>query len=451
MLNQKYFREEKYFFKDDFKEIFDNVTLVNHLLDEDIIKTQGNCFKFSFVGVLILDENVFYCYPKYIDDESNNLEDFKEILNVIKKFNKHKNNLFYENDELNDSQFNLLSLMLFFIEDYYENGIYTKTQEIFELNGNGEIDWNRTVNSNFPLIKNGKPYYVDLQTRYKQNDLVNYFRLLHKCIITECSNFLESKGLLELFDLTSIELSQKSLQDFGDREYIKRKLEKELNVEFNTHKRKLLKAMISYISRDNMANDAFLTMYGTNSYWAVWEEMCSKVLENNLDDTIGSLFKDALIDKSLSKTELQNIIDFPIMHLDSKEKNLSKLIPDLVIIKEKQLIILDAKYRNLNFNTVDNHLSLYDVNKQFLYHLAFCDLIKKQDINFKKNALLFPTNKNKVKNRGFIEFKMFSNIGLEKIQLIDLPAHEINECFLKGETKPISWLKLTDDNPNQGH
>ena len=93
--------------------------------------------------------------------------------------------------ELKDISFNLLSLMLFFIEDYYENGIYTNIQNILEINGNGEINWDRTINDNFALIKDDKPYYTELQTKYKIDDLYDYFRLLHEYIITDCSKRLE--------------------------------------------------------------------------------------------------------------------------------------------------------------------------------------------------------------------------------------------------------------------
>ena len=77
--------------------------------------------------------------------------------------------------------------MLFLIEDYYEHGIYTNVKNIIEINGNGEIDWNRTVNENLAIIQDNKPFYIELQTRHKMNDLYDYFRVLHEIIITYCS------------------------------------------------------------------------------------------------------------------------------------------------------------------------------------------------------------------------------------------------------------------------
>lgn len=445
MINIKNFKEQNYYFLNDYDYLFQDEDVLNQLLKGNVIKFNGNQFKFEFVGVIVIGDNVLCCYPKYIKNENYDYNHFKQVLNVLKKFNKMNNNLFYQNEELSDSSLSLLSLMLFFIEDYYENDVYRKDREIFKVNGNGEIDWNRTINYTYPIIQNGKPYYTELQTRNKLNDLTNYFRLLHECIITECSQYLESKNLLELFNLNTVNLSEKSLHDFGDDNFIKEKLEKELSVEFNTHNRIILNAMISYIDKVNSTRNKILTLYGTNKYWVVWEKMCSKILKNNLEDTAGYLFGNNLNDKNIKEKQLKNIVDFPKMCLDGKNKNLSKLEPDLIIITEKnELYILDAKYRMLNSNTLDDHLKLYDVNKQFLYQLAYSKLICSENIKIIKNALLFPTDSDNVKNRGVINYQMFEDISLRRVQLIDLPASKVNKYFLDEEPQSLEWLELKD-------
>lgn len=440
------FKEQEHYSFQYLKDLIKNKEILRELKDLDIVKSEGSDYKFEFVGVIIIQDKVICCYPKYFPEKNEIDDDFKQIVKVVKRFNKKRDSSLYQDDEFDESPYNLLSLMLFFIEDYYENGIYTKTQEILEINGNGEIDWNRTINETFPIIQNGKPYYIELKTRYKLNDLVNYFRLLHECIITECSQTLESYELLDLFGLNSLELSDKSLKDFGDNEFIKERLLKELNIEFNTHKRKLLKAMYSYICKDNTTREDFLTLYGSNSYYDIWEDMCSEVLVNSLDKTLDDLFKDKLEKKEWIDVKLKNIIDIPCIHLDGKKIPSSRLEPDIVFINKKrdELIILDPKYRNLSQDTVDDRLSLYDINKQYLYHLAYCELIKSQKIKKIKNALLFPSYDDNVKWRGFIESPMFLDIKLKNIQLISLPARKINQLYLEGKTKPISCLKLKD-------
>lgn len=132
------------------------------------------------------------------------------------------------------------------------------------------------------------------------------------------------------------------------------------------------------------------------------------------------------------------------MYLDGNKIDFPRLIPDLVIFNQidNEFIILDAKYRNLRLNDVEDKLTLYDINKQYLYQLAYCNLIKFKKIKHVKNALLFPTYGDEVENRGHIEFEMFKELG--KIQLIELPANYINQLFLDGEEMDISELKLKD-------
>ncbi|MDO5859103.1 LlaJI family restriction endonuclease, partial [Methanobrevibacter sp.] len=225
-----YVRELKYYSRKNILDILENdENALDKLLKFDIVKFTSDGYQFSYVGVIIIENVIINVYPKYITSQENIKNDFKQVIRVIKKYNKSKDDFSFQNDELEDISFNRLSMMLFFLEDYFENGVYTSIQNILEVNGNGEIDWNRTVNDNVAIIQDNKPYYVELQTKYKINDLVNYFRLLHEYIITECSKYLEKAGLLDLFDLTPVELSDNELDDFGETEFILNKLEKELN------------------------------------------------------------------------------------------------------------------------------------------------------------------------------------------------------------------------------
>ena len=53
--------------------------------------------------------------------------------------------------------------------------------------------------------------------------------------------------LIELFELTEINLSDEELNDFGEKDYILNRLENELDRQFNTRKQMLLKTMHAFI------------------------------------------------------------------------------------------------------------------------------------------------------------------------------------------------------------
>lgn len=434
-----YFKELGHYSRRDLLEIFGEDTF-NKLRKFSIIRKDEDSYQFRYVGVIIADDTVINCYPKYIPNKDNIEDDFKQVIKVIKKYRSLYDEVDFQNDEIEDISFNLLSMMIFFLEDYYENGIYRNIRNIMEVNGSGEIDWNRTINCTDPIITGNRPYYVEMHTKYKINDMYDYFRLLHEYIITKCSKRLEDAGLLDLFDLTPAELSDKSQDDFGELDIILENLEKELRVEFNTHKQKLLRSMHTYLKEENsFSNENYLTVYGTSTYHVIWEEMCKKVFRDKLDKPLSDI-----IDGETSKTRLIDIIDKPIWYYEDVYPNEADgtFIPDIVTFWKNHFIILDAKYYNLKFsqNKLSGQPGLESITKQYLYELAFRDFIKKHEFKGVKNAFLFPAYGGEIENKGHVELKILS--CLEDIQVIMLPADKINEYYLNNEKISISQLNL---------
>ena len=432
-------REWKPYSKNKLLKLLDNnENTFNKLIKYAIIDKENDWYQFNYVGVIIVDRLVINCHPKYFTNYS--LDEFKQIIKVIKKYNSSKD-LDYQNEEIEEISFNLLSMMVFFLEDYYEYGVYNNIRNILEVNGNGEIDWNRTINYTDPIIKDSRPYYVELYTKYKIDDLYDYFRRLHEYVITRCSKKLETAGLLDLFDLTAVELSDKTQEDFGELDYILEKLEKELLVEFNSHKQKLLKSMHTFLKEENsFSNENYLTLFGTGSYHVIWEEMCKKVFGDKLNKSLKELgFND-------SKTKLIEVIKKPEwIYKDIKTHEAEgTFIPDIVTFYESEFIILDAKYYKLKFD--EKHLSgqpgLESITKQYLYELAYREFIEEYGFDGVKNAFLLPKFTEEIENIGIAKLEILSNLGLEDIQVIMLPADKINRYYLDNKKMSIKLLNL---------
>ena len=444
-----YFQELKHYSKSNIlHQMGNDEKAFDKLLKHTIINKDEDSYQFKYVGIIIIDNLVINCYPKYIPNIDNIESDFKQVLKVIKKYNKSYE-LDYQNDNLEDISFNLLSMMVFFLEDYYEYGIYSNIQNILEINGNGEIDWNRTVNYTNPIIKDNKPYYTELHTKYKINDLFDYFRLLHEYIITECSRRLKESGLLDLFDLTPVELSDKKLDDFGETDFILEKLQKELNMEFNSHKQKLLKSMYTFLREENsFSNKNYLTLFGTNTYHVIWEEMCKKIFKDNLNKELNTLkLPSKLNEKYNHRTRLIDIIEKPkwVLRENNKMKEADgTLIPDIISFYKDTFVILDAKYYKLKFNEIqlNGHPGIGSITKQYLYQLAYKEFIKLHKFKTVKNAFLFPTYDDEITNKGYVELNILNDCNLENIQVIMLPANKINQYYLENRHLSLSELKL---------
>ena len=78
-------------------------------------KEDRQTYQFNYVGVIIIDDLVINCYPKYFSEK--NEKEFKQVIKVIKKYDSLHDDFNYQNDELEDISFNLLSMMIFFLEE----------------------------------------------------------------------------------------------------------------------------------------------------------------------------------------------------------------------------------------------------------------------------------------------------------------------------------------------
>ena len=146
-----------------------------------------------------------------------------------------------------------------------------------------------------------------------------------------------------------------------------------------------------------------------------------------------------------SKLRLIDLIEKP--NWISKEYSLradNTFIPDLITFYKGNFIIFDAKYYNLTFKRekLAGHPGIESISKQYFYELAFKDFIEKLKFEGVKNAFLFPTYAEKIENKGYVELKMLHSIGLENIQIVMLPANEINQLYLENKKMDNSRLNL---------
>ena len=432
-----------------------NQNILNKLIKYDFfeVDVKKDIFKFEYVGLLISNNTIIRVYPKYIDKNNYVVNDFKEILRVIKKFKKENGDLDFEIDNDENISFNIISIMIYLLEDYYENGVYNNFQRMLKVNGAGEINWDRTINDNYPIIDDNKPYYTELYTDYKINDIYDYFHLLHKCILTECAERLKEFDLLDVFDLADVKLSERSLEDFGDADFIASKIEKELFVQFNSQKQKILKYMRVYVSNKNMFSDKnSLILYGVHKYEHIWEDICAHVLDSKLKSDLTEInLPIPLKDEYSSYESIHDIIGTPKWILKDDKENIknaekNKLKLDLIVIENETFIILDAKYYNLIFEKdlkLSNQPGIQDIAKQYLYQLALNDFIKDQGFKYAANALLFPKYNDNIENKGIVKLDMFKDLeDMHDIQVIMLPAHELNRLYLSGDDKEKLNFKL---------
>lgn len=425
---------------------------MSDLQDEDIevvdveVGEDEFLYVFTFVGVIVVAGCVLKCYPKYLLRADQPRDELRQVLKVLEKYNTKEQIVRMFNDSSESSAFNLLAVLLFLLQDYYENGVYSNTEDIIESNGSGEILWDKTINETFTLLANNRPYYIDLQTKKRVTDDYDYFKRLHECVLTKASAELRDAELLDLFEITGVDLTDETLDDFGEDEYILYRIEKELNTQFNTRKQLLLKTIYAYIAQSGSLYDTdCLSLFGTNSFDLVWEGICADIMDNQLDVRLGVLQLPIQLNPEYDKKQkLIDLIEKPLWSATGKTAA-DTLIPDLVSISGDQFIIFDAKYYNAQLepdNPPKGQPGIESVTKQYLYQLVYQKFINDHGFSDVKNCFLMPTENCEIEDHGEASMEMLSSLGLQNIKVRFLPADMVYDHYLSGRKMDIKMLGL---------
>lgn len=430
----------------------DNQRDMSNLLDEDIEVAdveEGEdeyLYVFTFVGVIVVAGRVLKCYPKYLLNVDQPMNELRQVLKVLEKYNTKEQIVQMFNDSSENSAFNLLAVLLFLLQDYYENGVYSNTEDIIESNGAGEILWDKTINETFTLLSNNRPYYIDLQTKKRVTDDYDYFKRLHECILTRATEELKNAGLLDLFEITGVDLTDEKMDDFGEDEYILYRIEKELNTQFNTRKQLLLKTIYAYIAHSGSLYDIeCLSLFGTNNFNLVWERICADIMDNQLEVRLGALQLPMPLKPEYDrKQKLIELIEKPLWSVTGKTAT-DTLIPDLISISDGRFIIFDAKYYNAQLEpgiAPKGQPGIESVTKQYLYQLAYQKFISDHGFSVVENCFLMPTENKEIENHGKVSMEMLSSLGLQDIKVRFLPADMVYDYYLSGRKMDIGLLRL---------
>lgn len=402
---------------------------------------EGNVYVFKYVGVLVLGDICLIIYPKYennyLDDRDNGFKVFNQLISVIRKYKSKEQKI---GDSDLESNSNLLLITLELIFSYYEYGLYRNDKKIIELNGDGQILWDKTINENTAYFSNGVPIYLDIFTINQETNENDYFRKLHATVLTTVCKKL--KDVLKILNIDMINVSSDSIEDFGNREYITYRINQELSTQFVTYKQNILKLLKKIIEEDySTASSDNISFVGTNSFNLVWEDVCSVVMGDCINKTMKELGlsyskntkQSALISDVIPKPKWTHSVS-GISHTSSKT-----LIPDIITIKDSCLSIYDAKYYKIKLDDkeVKNQPGVGDVTKQYLYELSYKEFANENSLNINTNAFLMPTSDKYEKRIGYASMELFNTLGdikLNDIEVILKPAEEMYKTYLKNDS-----------------
>lgn len=434
---------------------------INSEFEKTVVKGKVGKFVFHYLGLYDFVDGeagqgaasgknlTFFFVPKFIDfqvgsdcnyDEGSEGEDYKAgiissiswkdrirtfdekdrnaVLLAIDRYNKEQNRLVTQLYIADKQRESILELAVRVLRDYLENGLYVVQRHELEHNGQGEIDWNTTIDQFQPVIVRRRPYYMDVMTEQAYSDEEHYITRLHKCLVTVWGRKLEELGLSSVLRVNVPLLSEEELDHFGDTDYQIAQINKELNVQFVTKSRETLNLLKELIQRfaENQANNYESLSFGMNGVEHLWETACAEVLGTELEEKIKDCgFQngpDLTFSKYMPRVFWTNLVPDGTENSDSKEFNLDKGSQRskkagwrLDFIRTwrpkghvEKLVILDSKYYCSRWKkgTISGQPGTPDIAKQMFYQMAFADLVKKDTGNPIEivNAFLLPEDDN---------------------------------------------------------
>ena len=157
------------------------------------------------------------------------------------------------------------------------------------------------------------------------------------------------------------------------------------------------------------------------------------------------------ITKLLQKEFSDWYVESPHLRLDEKFGKTylysRKIIPDIVMIKDKNVIVFDTKYKKMNFNYVKGNGVDVDRNDFFQIN-TYMSYYQNQDFNVKIGGLLYPIEKSFKENKYICHsLSWFGNLNskfiVDGIDLSDLKEDNENKfaSIVKREQKFIEGIK----------
>jgi hypothetical protein len=293
------------------------------------------------------------------------------------------------------------------LEDYEQNGLFDSRDRNYRPGHNGKIDWGRTIRMKTPVPgKSGSPVYIEPMVGFN-SDSRGIIRKLHSYAVgiadEKFSWLLSSDG------------KPKARELHGGRLPVSRRVglglvRSELGRQFSDHKKKQLRLIETFLSREDASGGFSDSCLGITSFHTVWEQMCSSYYGDQK-----SHYQSPAIPAYLFGTETR-----------LEASNAPR--PDAVIRDRDCLAIIDAKY----YDFARTKPAWQDLVKQFFYAKAYSNDPQYSRI---ENVLVLPDTNGKQASHAVVTDR--DNVRMDSefmpIKLVFLNVAEVMSHFVSGK------------------
>lgn len=469
-----YLCEEKQYHINDLENILHSVCITTDVskLVKDMqechlvckIESKSDVYKFTCVGITIFNDFVFMVYPKYLKsfetyNKSKQQDEIKFILQAIRRYRKDYSIYKDSEEQITSGEADgILGIILFIIDDYYMNGVYTNYKDIVKVGDPERIDWDRTINDGTPYMIDGFPIYTEYIVHEMKEDNDSLISLIHQIAVSRCMYYLSKWGLDYIFSAEDDLYIEKTFQDCGSFESIIAEISLEQNIQFDSRKMEVLKALQSFIEYEkrhaqknvSKLNNEY-SIFGTNNFDMLWQRACEVAFSDVYKTPIIELYDKGLLDnKPINDSDsISSTVEHPIWTIERKKQRADESLElDCVSIerthKVDYLAIIDAKYYMIDVDKPSiGAPGVGDIIKQYAYQMAVDKFIKDQASQCFRinNYFVMPSESNKVikGNASLKFFEKIANVNTIEVRLV--PAKDILQCYILNSHLELSYLR----------
>jgi hypothetical protein len=392
--------------------LFPEPALRNILLQNGVlVPDKEGALRVRFVGVAVAGGRSFQILPKIFSDPSIDVAStMRQVIRALRRYARwqpqYREEAPFLDPASNLTELNALALADWLIRDYLTSGIYRRLRDREEIGGQGQVSWRRTIERTVPVLSSGRPIYVDTITRSAARDRDHFVSRLHRHIV---ENAVQWFGYL--LGYGPLNLDHEPFEPFSELPALplcQSKIRLEMRDAYSDRAMQLLPMLLAWLTAIENAEAADLALYGTNSFYDVWEKACAHALGNEREEW------QALIPRPTWTSE-----DGHIHAADTFEPDIVTRIGDGAV---EHLLIADAKYYRLSMPpSLRGQPGVDDVAKQLWYQRCLADAAHARGLGKTFNIFVVPGPEN--------EFGFWSD---GKVDLAGLPDTTVMVKRLSG-------------------
>jgi hypothetical protein len=267
---------------------FPSLAVRERLIELGVLKREpdGQRIRITFVGLAVSGGQAYQFMPKVLrgSSPSSTGEVMRHVVRALRHYARWRPSHHEPSPNLqpnpSDPALSALAISDWLIRDYLSSGIYRRTAERYEADGAGQVSWARTIEQVPPFIVQGRPAYLSFITRASVRDVSHFVSRLHRHVIDKAS-----AAFGHLLGFTPVSLDHEPFEPFLETPpaaACQAYLGQEMRMAFSDRAMQLLPMLLAWVTGQAAGSRNDLALYGTASFYRVWEAACGAALGNEI-------------------------------------------------------------------------------------------------------------------------------------------------------------------------